>query len=155
MLYNFETKNADWREGFQCWLDNVKKKPFELKLSFEGSWGAAPFKENIEKELISPLAHTRDEYQKEFKPAIAFHELPKITSSQDQELQKLLNSTQTTLLNKRISVAHGTGAFSFLSVKDYGNLHLKISSTGDNCLIINGKNSCQIPINFAKNPFKS
>jgi hypothetical protein len=71
------------------------------------------------------------------KSSIGFDNLiPTQNSSENSFVQQILNQTQITTQNKKISVLNKTGAFNLLSLKDYGNLTVKITSTGDNCLIV-------------------
>lgn len=155
LLYNFKTGKFDWREGLKCWLKNVKKKPFELKLSFEGSLGAVPIKDTIKNDIVAPLQDSRGSYRDEVKATIWFQDLePYEEYNNDTALQEILNQTQITIQNKKISILSKTGFFNFLSLKDYGNLRVKFTSTGDNCLIIKGKNTCDQEVEVVQSPFK-
>ncbi len=155
LLYNFETKKFDRWEGLQCWLKEVKQKPVELKLSFEWSLGSVPFKESLSGDILSPLKDARNEYQEEFKPSVPFHDIPPYQiNTGNKQLQEILNATQITVTNKKISVLNKTWSLHFLSFKNYGNLNAKISSTGDNCLLIKGKDTCSQTISLNQNPFK-
>ena len=156
LLYNFKSWKFDWREGLKCRLKTIKKKPFEISLSFEGSLWAVPIKETVENDVITPLSDSRDTYKKSLKSSIGFDNLiPTQNSSENSFVQQILNQTQITTQNKKISVLNKTGAFNLLSLKDYGNLTVKITSTGDNCLIVDWKNTCISKATITKNPFKN
>ena len=154
-IYSFKTKKFEWREGLRCRLDQVKKKPFEIKLSFEGSLWAVPIKESISGDIIAPLADSRENYKGELKNTFSFHDIENPeTVNKDKQVQEILNQTQITLQNKKINVSNRTWSINILSFKDYWNLTVRISSTGDNCLIINGQNTCVAKASLSKNPFK-
>lgn len=60
----------------------------------------------------------------------------------------------SSLSHKKLSLDTSGTTLNFISLKDYGLLKISITSTGDNCLIINGSSSCEKKVSIKKNPFK-
>ena len=125
-----------------------------MKLSFEGSLGAVPIKETVKNDIIDPLKTTLEDYQQEVKQSIGFHEI-KIDQNIDPKIQEIFNQTQISIQNKKINILTKTGAITLLSLKDFGDINFQITSTGENCLIINNQNSCKTQVQLTKNPFKN
>ncbi|MFA5747781.1 MAG: hypothetical protein WC872_01575, partial [Candidatus Absconditabacterales bacterium] len=151
LLLDIKTMNSPRLDAFKCWLKNVVKKPFEIKISFSNSMG--PTFQGFLNDLGSSFESQkgqRSEYKSQWQGSDE-------TKTQEEN-QNLINNSSNLESNKLgeinnlISFKSNHTSRNFDDIKtieisssrDLGKINVQISQTGDNCLILNNStNLCE------------
>lgn len=134
LLFDVSKKNSPWLKGFQCRWKQVKKKPFELSLSRDNN--------SLLEKLIKPEDPSTDNQITISTPNPTPSFWPdKIIGTILEKISFKPSSTALTVGEKNTTKLILTSPAS----QNY-NLTLTFKSTWENCLLIEGKDTCGTPV---------
>ena len=135
LLFDISKGNSPWLKGFQCRRKQIKKKPFELSLSRDDN--------SILSKLIKPEDPTND------NQLIATTTSPTPSFWPDKIIGTILEKISIKPSSTAITISEKSTTNLILTTPgtQTQNLSINFKSTGENCLLINGKNSCSSSVN--------
>lgn len=133
LVFDISSWKFPWVDGLLCWFEEVKKKPFELKLIRENNPLIEWLNEITDINASNGLPTSTTNYQ----------ELPA-----DKIAGTILENIQITTAKQKISVEEQTGnTFSFQSLSpEAENVIINFKSAGENCILIDNKNTCHTKV---------
>jgi len=163
LLFDFKTFKSPWGAAMKCWMQKILKKPFDIKVSFKNAQG--PVVLGIFKELINSFEKAGNERKEYGSQRSASSNEDTINSAPDDIKQTLegYNNYAVVNIDKTIISVDTTGnsQIKIGMAQDMGNINVKISATGDNCVAISrngttydGANICNKPAKEYYNPNK-
>ena len=142
LLFDIKEWKSPRLEALGCWLEEVKKKPFEISISANGAvWSLSNLWD-----AVNPLDDIQDSFNdKNGSNSSSTKQIISTVDTPDKTTDTILEKIEITTSSKKFPVDSWTWILS-LKIRDPKlidkDLEVVISSTGANCLVINEEDDC-------------
>lgn len=132
LVFDIKKGNSPWLNGLKCWFKELVKTPAKLSLSRNDSF----------------------DFWNIFNEANGYKQSASIleSSTLDKIKGTILENIQISLSTNKLQVGEGSGSIILQSFAPQGeNLRVNVTTTGENCLIIEKKSTCNTKVSISGN----